>query len=170
MSSYRNDNNPYTLRSRSHHNCRLFICLFVYLLYFYANFYNFNIIVSPEISSNQITTSSANQFASGNQFRIPFEITGSPEPTFVLLQLAENGLQFVVNGPANGNVFSWVGNDLVITVPIPNLSGFYRVLASNQFGTQEFDFELEFTGLFISILNDKQQQQSFMEPSFYSSR
>ena len=88
----------------------------------------------------------------------------------MLLQLAENGRQFVVNGPANGNVFSWIGNDLIITAPIPNLSGSYRVLASNQFGSQEFDFELEFIGLFISILNNNQQQQSIMEPSSYSSR
>lgn len=129
----------------------LFVCLDIFV-----NLIDFNIIVPPGISSNQITTTSANQFASGNQFRIPFEFTGTPEPTFVLLQLAENGRQLVVNGPANGNVFSWLGNELIITAPIPKLSGYYRLLASNQFGTQEFDFELEFTGLFTSIFNDKQ--------------
>ena len=168
MQSHRQNHRPRPLRHSSYHNGRS-VCLLICLFTLLCKFDQLYIVVLPGISSNQITTSSANQFASGDQFRVPFDFTGSPEPTFVLLQLAENGRQFVVNGPANGNAFSWMGNELIITAPIPNLSGYYRVLASNQFGAQEFDFELEFTGLFTSIFNNK-QQQPFMELSFYSSK
>ena len=104
------------------------------------------LIASPTISSNHIIAGSINTFTAGTQFNIPFVFTGNPEPNFVLFQLSQTGGLFVVDGLANGNVFSWLGRELIVNGPLPRFSGFYRVQASNQFGTEEFDFNLQFTG------------------------
>ena len=119
--------------------CKSYSCiLFLVTLYYLA---------SPSISTNDVSRNSPNSFPAGTMINIPFLISGNPEPTFELVRLREVNGMLVVGGAPNVNVFSWEDEVLVIKAPVPAIGGWYRVVASNQFGDQEFDFNLTFIGM-----------------------